>query len=242
MTKSSIKHLLPLLIQTAIGIVMLLVGWMIISILPMIDEVDLPLEFSLSELLSAIVLTVLIVLLIDFTLKFSRKLDELNRSSKELYFLEDLFKYVIYLIAIVIAYIAYLPLVVPYLNDFDWIYSLFFLLISIIIIGIIGYSVYNNSQKLGQLLVERRSIAASKDNPDDTGSGVEEIDFYEDQEEEEEEEEEDAGVESSVETGEATEPVPEEDEPQNEPDKCPSCENILREGANFCNKCGTSVS
>ena len=63
------SELLPVMLQTGVGIVVLLVIWLVVSNLPMLARLPFPTKFTLGNLLAAIVLTVAAGMLISFGLR-----------------------------------------------------------------------------------------------------------------------------------------------------------------------------
>ncbi|UNC91100.1 hypothetical protein [Candidatus Contubernalis alkaliaceticus] len=68
-----------LVIQTGTGVAILLASWYIISMLPMLDDIQFPLLFSLSEMLKALILTILIWMLGIFGRRLELRLCFLNK-------------------------------------------------------------------------------------------------------------------------------------------------------------------
>ncbi len=144
----TIGAVMPLVIQTGTGVAILLASWYIISILPMLDDIQFPLQFSLSELLTALILTILIWMLGVFGRRLELRLGFIHRDFPQG---GTIIKYIIYLFIAVIGYHAYAPLALPYLDDYYWIYSLVFLVLSLSMLALLGFTVYSNTESISAM-------------------------------------------------------------------------------------------
>ena len=207
------EQLLPLLVQTGVGLIMLLIAWLVIANLPMLERISFPLKFTLTELLVAILLTVAAGMLVNFALRIELRL---RRLVSEFPQCGAMVKQFIYLIVILIAYFAFNPLATPYLENMEWLYHLLFLLTFLLILTSLGISIYSNTGELAVLFKapmrqERpvvdllKCIKCGKENQ--------------------------AGMQFCSFCGEKL--------PQ--PVKCGYCGQILKAGAKFCPNCGAQT-
>jgi len=152
--KRPLEQFLPMILQTALGIIVLLIVWLIISRLPMLDEIDFPLDFTLSELVGAGILTAIVVLLISFGIRI-----ELRMSYVFSRFPEGgtIVKNIVFLIAILIAYWAYRPLLNPYMGELKWIYSLLFLFLFVAVLVVLALNIYRNAESIGAMFTGTKS-------------------------------------------------------------------------------------
>ncbi len=148
-------QILPLLLQTTVAVAVLLGIWFLIMNLPMLDEIYLPLPFTLVELLSAILVTVIVVVTINFGSKLERALKyKMTRFPQ----LGMMLKLLLVIGSVLLLYFFYEPLIIPFIDDLDWIYHGFFLFILIGLIGIFGYSIYQGLGGLTQKLADPGSF------------------------------------------------------------------------------------
>jgi RNA polymerase subunit RPABC4/transcription elongation factor Spt4 len=149
--------------QTGVGVILLLIIWLVVNNLPMLNAIALPLDFTLTDLLGAAILTAIVVILCNFGVRMELRLAYLVKSFPQG---GTMLKQLVYLIAVLIVYFAFRPLVVPYLKNYDWIYHLLFLVVFLAYLGILGYSIYNNIEELtavisGRYIQEKPSVAAN---------------------------------------------------------------------------------
>lgn len=158
--KRTMEQLLPLFMQTGVGIVILLILWLVIVNLPMLEEISLPLEFTFAELLAAVVLTLIITMLVSFGMRMELRLGYLVTDFPQG---GTMVKHFVFLIAILIAYFAFRPLGVPYLDEMDWIYHLLFLVVFLAVLAVLGKSIYSNIEAFTEFLTgsKRRGPSAS---------------------------------------------------------------------------------
>jgi len=152
--KRPFEQFFPMILQTVLGIIVLLIVWLIISRLPMLDEIDFPLDFTLSELVGAGILTVIMVLLVSFGIRI-----ELRMSYVFSRFPEGgtIIKNIVFLIAILIAYWAYKPLLNPYMGDLRWIYSLAFLFLFVAVLVVLALNIYRNTEGISAIFTGTKS-------------------------------------------------------------------------------------
>jgi len=208
--KGTIEQLLPLFMQTFVGIIILLIIWMVVSSLPMLDEISFPLDFTLTELLAAVILIIIAIMLINFGSRMELRLSYLVKNFPQG---GTMVKQFIYLIAILIAYIALQPLALPYLAEFYWLYHVIFLLLFLIVIVILGSSIYSNSEEFVLLFT----------NPKRKGHVTTALNVCSKCGEKNS-----AGTKFCSFCGEKL----------NQPITCSGCGAILKPGAKFCSECG----
>lgn len=207
--KRPFEQLFPMILQTVLGIIVLLIVWLIISRLPMLDEIDFPLDFTLSELIGAGILTVIIALLVSFGIRM-----ELRMSYVFSRFPEGgkIVKNIVFLIAVLIAYWAYRPLLNPYMGDLRWIYSLAFLFLFVAVLIVLALNIYHNTEGISAIFTGTKSGSTlcqkcGNSNPSSSkfcstcGAGL----------------------------------------PQTIELKCKSCGAPIKPGAKFCPSCGTAI-
>ncbi|RJQ04237.1 MAG: zinc-ribbon domain-containing protein [Bacillota bacterium] len=149
----------PLVIQTVVGLFILLFSWAVVAFLPMVKEVYLPLEFTLEELLTGVILTVAIILLLSFGGRLERRLNLVGPGQGAA---GRIVKFLMVLLSVMIAYVAYRPLAIPYLEglDLDWVYGVTFLGVCLIALALLGWSVYAYTEYLARA-PRGRAVAAA---------------------------------------------------------------------------------
>jgi len=145
------QQVLPLVFQAGGGILVALVFWLVIGELPMVEDIQLPVEFTLTELLSAGILTIIMGILVSFGMRMEACLAAIVTGFPQS---GQILKLFIFLIVIGIAYGAYLPLLEPYWGDVEWVYPVFFLVVFLVVMGILGYTIYQHMDRLGTLLYQ----------------------------------------------------------------------------------------
>lgn len=140
--KSVLKKSLPLLIQTGVGLITVGVIWVIILYLPMIKEVKIPTRFTLSKLITAVIMTTVIAILIRFGILIKKAF----KANEEFTFpLGLIMSLIAYLLSVLIGYFTYKPLIEPYLPvSIMWVYPVAFLVVFVVFLGILGYIVFSS--------------------------------------------------------------------------------------------------
>lgn len=248
--KSTMEQLLPLFMQTAVGIIILLIVWLVITNLPMLKEIAFPLEFTLTELLAAAVLSIIVSMLVSFGLRMELRLGYLVTDFPQC---GTMVKQFVFLIAILIAYFAFKPLAIPYMGDLDWIYHLLFLIFFLSILAILGSSIYRNMEELTELFTKTKYRGPSpsaallcgkcgEKNAANTrfcsfcgeelpqplkcgNCGV----FLK------------PGAKFCAECGAVTDGTPAKGKPVQDAPSCDSCGTVLKPGGKFCPGCGAEV-
>jgi len=147
--KSILGQVLPLLVQTGVGIIIVLILWLVIAELPMLEEIQLPVYFTTAELFSAVMLTIIMIMLLSFGMRMELSLAHTVPAFPQS---GQILKLLIFLIVIGIAYGAYLPLVEPYWGDLEWIYPVTFLVFFVCVAAMLGYTIYAQADRLSGLL------------------------------------------------------------------------------------------
>ncbi len=137
--QSTFKQLVPIFAQTGVALVILLLMWLIISNLPMLESINLPLPFNLTEFLSAVLMTIIVVLLINLGSRLQLRLLYIKPRFKNV---QAIVRLLMSLIAVFLLYNAYRPILIPYLGNYEWAYHVFFLFWFIALLGFLGYSIY----------------------------------------------------------------------------------------------------
>lgn len=241
--------LMPLVAKTVIGVVVLMIIWLLVSILPMIDDIELPLEFTLSELLTASILTILVVLLINFGERAEKVILKVYQVS----IFGTILKYGLYFISVIIIYTSFLDIFPPYMDEYDWIYNLIFLILAVIILAMIGFTLFTRSDELiyyfqqrkasqnSNMITQSRAVEADALglNCNNCGASVGEEDAFctncGRKLEKNETDLESAGENSQVEDEENGH------HDDHEEGVCKHCGTSLVEGAAFCIHCGNKV-
>ncbi|MCL0065007.1 zinc ribbon domain-containing protein [Dehalococcoidia bacterium] len=147
--ESLLREVLPLVIQTGVGIIILLIARAVITDLDMVREIDIPVDFTFPQLLSAVILTIIVVVLLNFgtrmELRLARIVTDFPQSGQ-------IVKLFVFLIAIGIAYGAYIPLLRHYWGDFDWAYHLSFLILFVVVLGMLGHTIYTQTERVTTLI------------------------------------------------------------------------------------------
>lgn len=155
---TKIGQLTPMFTKVGVGIAILLIAWLVVANLPMIDRIPFPMDFSLSELLKAIVLISIVAVLLNFGGRLERRLTYMFPHFPEG---GRIIKMFVYIISILITYFALSSLIIIYLGSYDWIYHLLFLVGFLVVLAIMSFTIYGNMEQLGQLF----SGASPKSGP-----------------------------------------------------------------------------
>ena len=210
--KSTLDQLLPIFIQAGVGIFFLLIVLLVVSYLPMIKEIDFPLRFSLFELIKAVILTIIAIMLFNFGRRMGLRIGYMVSRFPQSGTMVKLF---VFMIAVLVLYFAYIPLVIPYMENLAWIYHLLILFIFLFLLGSLGYTIYSNADVLKNLisgsskaaLTQSEIICANCGEKNKTGTKF-----------------------CSFCGKELPQPL-----------KCSSCGAILKQNAKFCPNCGATV-
>lgn len=212
-TKSdTLRGLLPLVMQTGISIAILLIVWLVISLLPMLDAIDIPLKFTLSELIGAVILTVIIVLLVNFAIRLELRMSHLLADFPQGGTMAKLF---VFMVAVLVGYSTYQPLVLPYIDNLEWVYHLLFFGVFAVILSVFGFTIYNNMEQLTALMTRSGRALSSTEGTTCPKCG---------------EKNQGAGQFCSF-CGMELPKLP----------QCVACGRILRPGVSFCPACGAAA-
>lgn len=220
--KSFLKQVLPLLIQAGVGILIFLIARAVIIELDMVQAIRIPLRFTLPQLISAVILTIIMIVLVNFGTRMELRLAHIVTEFPQGGYILKLF---VFLIVIVIGYGAYLPLVRPYWGEFDWVYHLSFLVLFVVILGVLGHTIYAHTERLSTLIIdlfsgEKRNIPISRTGDIVCGGcgGKNK-----------------AGAGFCTSCGAKISPL------ETVASNCKSCEATLKPDVSFCSSCGFSV-
>ena len=128
--ESNIRLVLTPLLKLFIGVVVLLVIGTIINALPMVKEIpttDLPVPIS--EIVKVVIATLILVVLINFAFEFGDNLEDVVPTFPELGVIS---RWIVFLIAIIVAFVSYNNVATVFLGEQKWIYSLFFVAIALV--------------------------------------------------------------------------------------------------------------
>ena len=154
--RSALMQIGPLLIQTGIVIIILLISRAVISELDMVQGIRIPVYFTLPQLISSIILTIIMFMLINLGVLLETRLAHILPVFPESGYI---LKLILFLIVIGIGYGAYLPLIRPYWGDFDWVYNLFFLISFVAVLGTLVYTIYKHTEHLSFILIGQTTRA-----------------------------------------------------------------------------------
>ena len=143
--ESSLRRLYPILFQASIGLTILFLSGIVINSLPMVGEVKLPFHFSFPELISATILTLLVVLLTTTAKRIELRLHSMPDIPSHLGLI---IKLAVYTISALISYYAFLPILPPYLGHLEWLYSFLFLSVFILLLAFFCYTTYYETESL----------------------------------------------------------------------------------------------
>lgn len=146
---STFKKLLPLLVQSFTGIVLMYILWLIMRRLPMLAGIPFSLRFSLYSLVEAPILLILVGMIVRFSMRMDSRL---NYFYPGFPYWGQLVKNTGCLIGVLITYLALRPLLVPYMGRFGWIFHALFLAGFVAFLGILIYLIVNVMQKALPLL------------------------------------------------------------------------------------------
>jgi len=149
---SVLNKLLPQFLKTVSGIIISLLGWLIIVNLPMLDEISFPFAFTLTEMLSAAIFTIIVIMLITFGLRLELRFRYYATRFSNV---GGVIRQVFFLGAILILYYFYRPLFIPYLSDLDWIFHLTFLVASLTVLVIMGIAIYKSLEQVTKPLPKK---------------------------------------------------------------------------------------
>ena len=147
--KSTLDQLLPIFIQAGVGIFFLLIVLLVVSYLPMIEEINFPLRFSLFELIKAVILTIVAIMLFNFGNRMGLRIGYMVSRFPQSGTMVKLF---VFMIAVLVLYFAYIPLAIPYMKNLAWIYHLVLLFVFLFLLGTLGYTIYSNADVLKNLI------------------------------------------------------------------------------------------
>lgn len=151
-TANASRVLLRPVVKLVAGVVGLLLLEYIILALPMVKELPSPgLSISILQIVSAIIATVIIILLINFGIEISqtcRVFFPTFQGSGTIVHLA------VVLVTILVAYRAYQELARLFLGQYLWVYSLAFLVLTLLPLIYLVYLCYTNLDKLADVAVK----------------------------------------------------------------------------------------
>ncbi|HOL16861.1 MAG TPA: zinc ribbon domain-containing protein [Bacillota bacterium] len=143
--KVHLNQLLSFLIEAAVGLAILALMWLAVVNLPMLEGISLPLQFTLAELLGAILLLAIAAALLAFTLRLKYHLGHLAPIHQKSIVL---IKQLILPLFVLLIYLALRPLLVPYLGGLAWTFHLLFLAVFLALLVLLGHSLYRHTRQL----------------------------------------------------------------------------------------------
>lgn len=231
-TLSTSRVLLRPVVKLVAGVVGLLLLEYIILALPMVKELPSPgLSISIPQIVSAIIATVIIILLINFGIEISqarRIFFSTFRSSG------TIVHTAVVLATIPVAYQAYQELAQIFLGKYLWAYSLAFLVLTLLPLIYLVYLCYINLDKLADMAVKGfpRSQGSFRPSPvaepPPAGKRCSKCDAVLA-----------PGVKFCRECGTLVAQTVQE--PPGGQRQCPKCGTALSSGVAFCSECGTPV-
>jgi hypothetical protein len=206
-----------LVVQTVVALILLFFVWIIIVNLPMLEEIKLPLDFTLPDLLGAVLLTVIAVALYRFG---SRIENAFYQAETNLPQIGTIIRNVCLLVSLLLIYFAYRPLVVPYMGELDWVYHILFLIAVLVALVVLVNFIYLNTEYFTDYLtLQSAKPKANRAMGTITCSSCDKKYLSED------------GIVFCSQCGEKL--------PQ--PKKCTACGKMLKDSAKFCMACGEKV-
>lgn len=148
---SNIRLVLTPLLKLFIGVVVLLVIGAVINALPMVKEIpvtDLPVPIS--EIVKIVIATLILVILINFAFEFGDNLEDVVPAFPELGIIS---RWVVFLVAIIVAFVSYNNVAAVFLGEQKWIYSLFFVAIALVPILNLLILFYRHVAQITELIV-----------------------------------------------------------------------------------------
>jgi hypothetical protein len=150
------KKVVSLIIKTVLSMTLLLVAWVVISNLPMFIEIRLPLYFSLLDVISAGLLTVVAILIFKFGTQIRVIYSEIDLSFPQIL---TIIEQSMFLIFLMIIYFAFRPIVVPYMDYLDWTYHVVFLIFFLFVMGSLGFYIFRNVDALTEQLANKSILS-----------------------------------------------------------------------------------
>lgn len=234
--ESNIRLVLTPLLKLFIGVVILLAIGTIINALPMVKEIpatDLPVPIS--EIVRVVIATLILVILLNFAFEFGDNLEDVVPTFPELGIIS---RWIVFLIAIIVAFVSYNNVASVFLGEQKWIYSLFFVAIALVPIlnllilfyrhvGQITDIIVSGTESMGRPRRRGRGspIIQNTVNCPNCGSPIS------------------AGAKFCRSCGEKmTAPVESASPVGSKTAKCPDCGASVNANAKFCAECGSRVA
>jgi len=168
--ESNIRLVLTPLLKLFIGVVVLLGIGTLINALPMVKEIpatDLPLPIS--EIVKVVIATLILVIVINFAFEFGDNLEAAVPTFPEIGVIS---RWIVFLIAIVVAFVSYNNVALIFLGEQKWIYSLFFVAIALVPIVNLLILLYRHVTEITDIIVSgTESMGRSRRRPQATGQG-----------------------------------------------------------------------
>ena len=149
--ESNIRLVLTPLLKLFIGVVVLLAIGTIINALPMVKEIpatDLPVPIP--EIVKVVIATLILVILINFAFEFGDNLEDVVPTFPELGIIS---RWIVFLVAIIVAFVSYNNVAAVFLVEQKWIYSLFFVAIALVPILNLLILFYRHVGQITELIV-----------------------------------------------------------------------------------------
>lgn len=231
----NIRLVLTPLLKLLIGVVVLLVIGTIINALPMVKEIPtMDLTIPISEIIKVVISTLILVILLNFAFEFGDNLEEAVPKFPEIGIIS---RWVVFLIAIIVAFVTYENIAQVFLGEQKWIYSLFFVAIALVPImnllilfyrhvGQITDLIVSGTENMGRSRRRRRSVTAQPTiNCASCGGAIT------------------ASAKFCRSCGEKV--VAQAAAPQpasSDAASCPDCGAVLSSNAKFCSECGSRIA
>lgn len=233
--ESNTRLVLTPLLKLFIGVVVLLIIGTVINALPMVKEIpvtDLPIPIS--EIVKVVIATLILVVLLNFAFEFSDNLEDAIPTFPELGIIS---RWIVFLIAIIVAFLSYTNIAQVFLGEQKWIYSLFFVVLALIPILNLLVLFYRHVGQITDLIVSgtesmgrprRRTranvVAQATINCPHCGNAI------------------NSTAKFCRSCGEKVIPQTASSEPLGSyPRNCPQCGAALGAKAKFCSECGSQV-
>ncbi len=138
----SLKNLRSRLLYLGVGIVLLISLLILLATGTIMGELTLPVRFTLNDIFFAAILIVVAELFCRLGEFLEIYLANISNKITEGLHPGETLKHVSYLIAIFTVYVAFYPLLVPYLEGISWIYPAVFAILGLIMLYHIGRKIY----------------------------------------------------------------------------------------------------
>jgi uncharacterized paraquat-inducible protein A len=175
--------------------------------------------------LAAVITLAMVGILVNFGIEIEPRLQRaLSGPSEVITDLSEIVKFLVFLVAIIVAYDGLAGVAVPFLlPDLVWVYDVVFLLVALVPTALVAQRMFTNLDELTDLLTQQvKSATVQEVDCPDCGETVRSsLDYCPS-----------CGTEI---------PTPEPEATDIGPEMCPDCGSDVAPSADFCGSCGTAV-